>query len=341
MAEATLVVSTVECGKGYSTCTFSREAARNFRIVPPADTADTQVGVSCGKAVPGERIAIVEPEPTARLPALQVGEIWVSGPTSPGLLAQGRRHRRDLQGANRRRGRRRLAADRRSRLPGRGRRPVHHRPHQGAHHHPRHEPLSAGHRADRAGRASGAAPDGGAAFSVTDERGEETLVVVQEVERTARNRIDTDDMTGTHPRGGRQRARIVARHVALDPAEHLAQDHQRQDPAQPGTPALARRPSRSADRQIGRLEQQHSAGANGSGPHHRNDGGPSLSRGMKTIMRASSRTGRASIATSIMHPRRPQSSSARKRFAPIAVLFEAHQPFDISQQFRAGAPARA
>ena len=46
MAEATLVVSTVECGKGYSTCTFSREAARNFRIVPPANAADSQIGVA-------------------------------------------------------------------------------------------------------------------------------------------------------------------------------------------------------------------------------------------------------------------------------------------------------
>jgi acyl-CoA synthetase (AMP-forming)/AMP-acid ligase II len=38
--------------------------------------------------------------------------------------------------------------------------------------------------------------NGGAVFSVLDERGEEQLVVVQEVERTARNRIDQNEITG-------------------------------------------------------------------------------------------------------------------------------------------------
>ena len=36
----------------------------------------------------------------------------------------------------------------------------------------------------------------GAAFSVADERGEEALVIVQEIERTERNRIDAAEMKG-------------------------------------------------------------------------------------------------------------------------------------------------
>jgi acyl-CoA synthetase (AMP-forming)/AMP-acid ligase II len=80
MAEATLVVSTGECGKGHLTCAFSREAARNMRIVPPVDTADTEIAVSCGRAFPGERIAIVDPDSCQRLPSMRVGEVWINGP---------------------------------------------------------------------------------------------------------------------------------------------------------------------------------------------------------------------------------------------------------------------
>jgi acyl-CoA synthetase (AMP-forming)/AMP-acid ligase II len=80
LAEATLMVSTVECGAGHSTRTFSREAARGFRIVPPADAADTQIGVSCGSPFPGERIAIVDPDSCRRLGSMRVGEVWINGP---------------------------------------------------------------------------------------------------------------------------------------------------------------------------------------------------------------------------------------------------------------------
>jgi phthiocerol/phenolphthiocerol synthesis type-I polyketide synthase C len=36
--------------------------------------------VSCGQALPGERVVIVDPESSTQCPDGRVGEIWVSGP---------------------------------------------------------------------------------------------------------------------------------------------------------------------------------------------------------------------------------------------------------------------
>jgi acyl-CoA synthetase (AMP-forming)/AMP-acid ligase II len=57
--------------------------------------------------------------------------------------------------------------------------------------------------------------NGGAVFSVPDERGEETLVVVQEVERTARNRIDPDEITGIIREAVTLEHEVFARHIVL------------------------------------------------------------------------------------------------------------------------------
>ena len=57
--------------------------------------------------------------------------------------------------------------------------------------------------------------NGGAAFSVPDDRGEETLVVVQEVERTARNRIDAEEITGIIREAITNDHEIFARHIVL------------------------------------------------------------------------------------------------------------------------------
>jgi acyl-CoA synthetase (AMP-forming)/AMP-acid ligase II len=57
--------------------------------------------------------------------------------------------------------------------------------------------------------------NGGAAFSVLDETGEETLVVVQEIERTERNRIDADELTGLIREGIADQHEVFARHIAL------------------------------------------------------------------------------------------------------------------------------
>ena len=55
----------------------------------------------------------------------------------------------------------------------------------------------------------------GAAFSVPDERGEETLVIVQEIERTERNRIDTAEMKGLIREGVADQHELFARHIVL------------------------------------------------------------------------------------------------------------------------------
>src|SRR5205085_131124 len=58
-------------------------------------------------------------------------------------------------------------------------------------------------------------PNCGAAFSVPDERGEETLVVVQEIERTERNRIDPAEMKGAIRESVTEQHEMYARHIVL------------------------------------------------------------------------------------------------------------------------------
>ena len=78
------------------------------------------------------------------------------------------------------------------------------------------QPLSAGHRADRrARRIRRCARTAARLFSVPDERGEETLVVVQEVERTARNRIDPDEIAGIIREAIAEQHEVSARHIVL------------------------------------------------------------------------------------------------------------------------------
>jgi acyl-CoA synthetase (AMP-forming)/AMP-acid ligase II len=55
----------------------------------------------------------------------------------------------------------------------------------------------------------------GAAFSVLDDRGEETLVIVQEIERTERNRIDPIEVTGLIREGVTDQHELFARHIVL------------------------------------------------------------------------------------------------------------------------------
>jgi acyl-CoA synthetase (AMP-forming)/AMP-acid ligase II len=54
-----------------------------------------------------------------------------------------------------------------------------------------------------------------AAFSVPDESGEETLVIVQEVERAGRDRIDTRDIKGLIREQITEQHELFARHIVL------------------------------------------------------------------------------------------------------------------------------
>jgi acyl-CoA synthetase (AMP-forming)/AMP-acid ligase II len=55
----------------------------------------------------------------------------------------------------------------------------------------------------------------GAAFSVPDEHDEEVLVVVQEIERTERNRIDAAEMKGLIREAITDQHELFARHIVL------------------------------------------------------------------------------------------------------------------------------
>ena len=218
----------------------ARSAATGCAVIaplPPRDDADdAQTVVGCGRALAGERIAIVDPdEPPAarrrpdrrnlgRRPQCRRAAIGAMPKASAavfGARIAGEDDQRDH-----------VAAHRRSRLSRRGGRVVHHRPHQGGRHHPRRQPLSAGHRGYRAELRPGAAP--------AWRRG------VHRHRRTATRRnwsrpggrahliataIAVDEIVG------RIREAIVSEHEIVPHRDHaaaargLAEDHQRQDPA--------------------------------------------------------------------------------------------------------------
>jgi acyl-CoA synthetase (AMP-forming)/AMP-acid ligase II len=215
MAEATLLISGGRRGAGHVTRGVSRAALQAHVAEAPADPDDAQTVVGCGRALSGERIAIVEPDSRARLPAGRIGEIWVSGAnvaraywrndeaTREGLNAEiagedGRWLRTGDLGF----------VDEGGELFATGRikdliiiRGINHYPQD----------------IERTVQSlDGALRENcGAAFSVPDEDGEETLVIVQEVERTARHTIDTDEIKGLIREAVADGHELSARHIAL------------------------------------------------------------------------------------------------------------------------------
>ena len=217
MAEATLLISGGSRGTGHVTRTVSRAALQAHKVAAPADAADAQTLVGCGRALSNERIAIVEPDDCTRLPASQVGEVWVNGSnvaraywkkrdaTETGLNA---RIRGDGDGANWLRTGDLGFLDEAGELFITGRikdliivRGINHYPQDIE------RTVQAAHPALRA--------NCGAAFSVSDERGEETLVIVQEIERTERNRIDPTEMKGLIRENVTDQHELFARHIVL------------------------------------------------------------------------------------------------------------------------------
>ena len=194
-----------------------RTALQAHIVGTPADQADVQILVGCGRALVNEQIAIVDPDSRRRLPPDRVGEIWVSGPnvaraywrnpeaTRTGLNARNRGRRR----------RRELASHRRSRLPRRDGRAVHHRPHQGPRHHPGHQSLSAGYRAHRAGAAPGPASElrRGVLGAGRARRRGAGRRSGDRAHRAPQHRFRRDE--GTDPRGRYRSARTVRRHIVL------------------------------------------------------------------------------------------------------------------------------
>ena len=199
LAEATVLVSAGGRGAGPVTRTVSRDALRAGRVAPPDDPEDAQAIVGCGSAIADERIAIVDPDTLTRLGAGQIGEIWVGAQMSRAAI--GKTPRRAPPRSGRRLPARRGAGGRWLRtgdlgflddsgelyITGRVKDVVIIR---GANHYPQdiEDTVQGAHPALRR--------HGGAAFAAHDGNGAERLVVVQEVERTWRNRIDIGEIVG-------------------------------------------------------------------------------------------------------------------------------------------------
>ncbi|WP_456622384.1 fatty acyl-AMP ligase [Bradyrhizobium sp. P5_C12] len=215
MAEATLLIAGGRRGDGHVTRSVSRAALQAHAAEAPADPDDAQIVAGCGRALAGERIAIVEPEHRRRLPADRVGEIWVSGANV--ARAYWRNDAATREGLNAE-----IAGedgpwlrtadlgflDESGELFVTGRikdliiiRGINHYPQD----------------IERTVQSldGGLRENCGAAFSVPDERGEESLVIVQEVERTARHTIDTSEIKDQIREAVADSHELSARHIAL------------------------------------------------------------------------------------------------------------------------------
>jgi acyl-CoA synthetase (AMP-forming)/AMP-acid ligase II len=217
MAEATLLISGGARGADHVTKQISHAALQAHHVSAPADAADAQTVVGCGRALAGERIAIVDPDGHRRLSLNEVGEIWVNGPnvaraywrnaeaTKTGLRA---RIEGDDDGADWLRTGDLGFLDEAGELFITGRikdliivRGINHYPQDIE------RTVQAAHAAFRA--------NCGAAFSFINDGGEETLAVVQEIERTERHRIDAAEMKGLIREAVSDQHELFARHIVL------------------------------------------------------------------------------------------------------------------------------
>lgn len=83
LAEATLMVSGGSPAARPRLTPFSRDGLEAGMARPPVEAADAHVTVGCGRALAGETLAVVDPVTRRRRPDGAIGEIWVSGPHIP------------------------------------------------------------------------------------------------------------------------------------------------------------------------------------------------------------------------------------------------------------------
>jgi acyl-CoA synthetase (AMP-forming)/AMP-acid ligase II len=207
MAEATVLVSTGRRGAEAVIREMSRDGLRRNRAVPPRDDTDAQSVVGCGRALAGERIAIVDPDTSERLGAGEIGEVWVAGPNVcrgywRNAAASAAAFGAQIAGEEGERWLRTgdlgfLDAAGELFITGRIKEVIIVR---GANYYPQdiEHTVQSCHPALRR--------HGGAAFTVGEDGEAERLVVVQEVERTYRHHIFVDDIVG------RIRQAVVGQH---------------------------------------------------------------------------------------------------------------------------------
>ncbi|HMK78303.1 MAG TPA: fatty acyl-AMP ligase [Xanthobacteraceae bacterium] len=198
LAEATLLVSAARAsGAGAVVRGVSRAALQSQRIDAPIDRADEQAVVGCGRTVAGQAIAIVDPQTAKRLQPDQIGEVWVSGPSVAcgywrNAEATNATFRARIEGESREYW---LRTGDLGFLDGAGELFITGRIKDviiinGINHYPQdiEHTVQESHPALRR--------DHGAAFGILDQNNVERLVIVQEVERTARKTVESDDIAG-------------------------------------------------------------------------------------------------------------------------------------------------
>jgi acyl-CoA synthetase (AMP-forming)/AMP-acid ligase II len=197
LAEATVMVSGGHRGGGPVLRSISRGAIQNYQIADPAGEKDARVVVGCGRSLAGERIAIVHPESRRRLAREHIGEVWVAGPNVAGGYWRNEEATTSVFGARiegedgeawmRTGDLGFLDSDGELFITGRIKDIIIIR---GMNHYPQdiEDSMQDSHPALRR--------HCGAAFTIVDEHNEERLILVQEVERTARHQISIEDIAG-------------------------------------------------------------------------------------------------------------------------------------------------
>jgi acyl-CoA synthetase (AMP-forming)/AMP-acid ligase II len=197
LAEATVMVSGSRRGGGPVLRSVSRAAIQHYQIADPAGENDARAVVGCGRSLAGERIAIVHPDSRRRLATEQIGEVWVAGPNVAGGYWRNEEATTSVFGA-RIEGEDGEAWMRTGDLgfldpggelfiTGRIKDVIIIR---GMNHYPQdiEDSMQDSHPALRR--------HCGAAFTIVDEHSEERLILVQEVERTARHQISIEEIAG-------------------------------------------------------------------------------------------------------------------------------------------------
>jgi acyl-CoA synthetase (AMP-forming)/AMP-acid ligase II len=197
LAEATVMVSGSRRGGGPVLRSASRGAIQHYQIADPAGEKDIHVVVGCGRSLAGEHIAIVHPESRRRLPPELIGEVWVAGPNVAGGYWRDEeattsvfRARIESEGGEfwlRTGDLGFLDPSGELFITGRIKDVIIIR---GMNHYPQdiENSMQDSHPALRR--------HCGAAFTIVDENNDERLILVQEVERTARHQISIDEIAG-------------------------------------------------------------------------------------------------------------------------------------------------
>lgn len=195
MAEATVFIASIGQGEGATVLSLEADALKQHeaRLAAPETTVTTQSMVGCGRAWGAHELLIVDPQQRTVCPERRVGEIWFRGPS----VAQGYWNRPELnrqvfraltaeetpQGPFLRTGDLGFIYQQQLYITGRLKDVIIIRGRN-------YYPQDIEHTVEQSHPAL--YPTGTAAFTVEGSQGEELLVVVQEIKRTALQKLPVD-----------------------------------------------------------------------------------------------------------------------------------------------------